>query len=65
MKAEEYAMILDSIFKIKSKEIREWLDKKEPSFFGSESYSFSEGIIEGLDMAREAIEKSKFLFDRD
>ena len=39
MKAEEYAMILDSIFKIKSKEIRDWLDKKDPSFSESESYS--------------------------
>ena len=63
MKTEEYAMILDSIFEIKIKEIQEWLKKENPDF--SESYSFNEGIAEGLDMARAAIEKSKFLFDRD
>ena len=63
MKAEEYAMILDSLFEIQIKGIKEWLDKENPNL--SENYSFNEGIAEGLNMARTAIEKSKFLFDRD
>ena len=63
MKTEEYAMILDSIFEIKIKEIQEWLEKESPVF--SESYYFNEGIAEGLNMARATIEKSKFLFDKN